>query len=131
MLSCSRGTISSEDVIHLSVCTPGLSGGASPACILRIDLPPASPDSGAKESGSLCGSWRQTDSTERWEGLVLTNCAGHLSRVRLRAEDVKRFYILPLSLRREAAAAAGCLLVFHSVPSDSPCGGASPPSHMS
>lgn len=62
MLSCSQGTISSEDVIGLSVCTAGLSGGVSPAHILGIDLPPASPDSGARESGSVCRTWRQTDS---------------------------------------------------------------------
>lgn len=39
VLSWSRGMISSEDVIGLSVCIPGLLGGVSPAHILEIDLP--------------------------------------------------------------------------------------------
>ena len=52
---CSRGMISSEDVIGLSVCIPGLLGGVSPAHIWELDLPPA-PDSGASESGSLGGT---------------------------------------------------------------------------
>lgn len=97
-----------------------LSGGVSPAHILGIDLPPASPDSGARESGSVCGTWRQTDSWDTWERIVLTNCALYFGRVRLRAEDVKSFYILPVSLRHEEP--TGCLLVFHSEPLILPAG---------
>lgn len=39
MFVLSRGMISSEDVIGLSVCIPGLLGGVSPAHISEIDLP--------------------------------------------------------------------------------------------
>lgn len=39
VLPQSQGTISSEDVIGLSVCTLGRLGGVSPAHISQIDLP--------------------------------------------------------------------------------------------
>lgn len=49
--------ISSEDVIGLSECIPGLLGGVAPARISEIDLPPSAPDAGARESGRLAGTW--------------------------------------------------------------------------
>lgn len=50
-----RGVISSEDVMGLSVCIPGFSGGVSPAHLEEIQIfPPCSVQtpSGARESGS-------------------------------------------------------------------------------
>ena len=58
--------ISSEDVIGLSECIPGLLGGVAPAHILEIDLPPqrqtlvpgspvASPGPGVRQRGEMMG----------------------------------------------------------------------------
>lgn len=65
--------ISSEDVIGLSVCIPGLSGGVSPAHILEIDLPqrqtlvPGSPAASVGPGDRQQGEMRKD---------VLTNPAG-------------------------------------------------------
>lgn len=73
VLSWSQGLISSEDVIGLSVCTPGVLGGVSPAHISEIDLP---------QRQMLVPGIPRTDSRERRGKDVLTNPAGAFGRRR-------------------------------------------------
>lgn len=94
VLSWSQGLISSEDVIGLSVCTPGVLGGVSPAHISEIDLPqrqtlvpgipPASTGPADRQQG------------EKGKGCVDKSCRS------LSAVDVKGLsllYILPPAIR--------------------------------
>lgn len=103
----SRGMISSEDVIGLSVCIPGLLGGVSPAHIWELDLPqrralvPASP---AASVGRR--DWQRGEMGKD----VLTNPAGAFSCLTVWAEDLSPLYIHPRSLR--PVAPTGCLFAF-------------------